>query len=224
MGLHASELSEAEWAKQAQAKPPKTEQHHLALRQHHTNTGVRPVEVYQLHEAGLYVSRSFVKHPRIRAWQAHLLPELGLQVCRYDFHGPREHDYYIDLATITAVGGVWEMRDHYLDVLVWQGARAELVDADEWQAARRAGYLSGAQAQRVMTQAQSLLERPGRAPLRPQGLSGRPGREAGVGGAGRAGAGRVGLAFPSIRPLVYWLPVSLPQSAQCCARQRSLLL
>ncbi|AWN22939.1 RNA-binding protein [Deinococcus irradiatisoli] len=139
------------------AKPPKIERHDLARRAHHTNTGVRPVEQYQVHRAGLFVRRAFVAHPRIRAWQAHLLPALGLQVCRYEFHGPREHDYYLDLATITARGGVWEMRDHYLDVLLWEGVRAEVVDQDEFLAAVQAGHLSAQQARSVQVQAEGLL-------------------------------------------------------------------
>lgn len=139
------------------AKPPKVERHDLARREHHTNTGIRAVERYQVHAVGLWVVRPFTAHPRIRAWQAHLLPALGLQVCRYEFHGPREHDYYIDLATIAEVSGIWTLTDHYLDVLVWQGQRAELIDQDEFLAAVRAGHLSRARAQAVQAQAGALL-------------------------------------------------------------------
>ena len=139
------------------AKSPKVERHDLARREHHTNTGIRAVERYQVHAAGLAVVRPFTAHPRIRAWQAHLLPALGLQVCRYEFHGPREHDYYIDLATISEAGGVWTLTDHYLDVLVWEGRRAELIDEDEFLAAVQAGYLSAVQARTVRAQAQALL-------------------------------------------------------------------
>jgi len=139
------------------AKPPKVERHDLAWLEHHTNTGIRAVERYQVHAAGLAVARPFTAHPRIRAWQAHLLPALGLQICRYEFHGPREHDYYIDLATISESDGVWTLTDHYLDVLVWEGTRAELIDEDEFLAAVQAGYLSAAQAKTVWAQAQALL-------------------------------------------------------------------
>ncbi|WP_161882531.1 DUF402 domain-containing protein [Deinococcus alpinitundrae] len=141
----------------APPKPPKVERHDLARREHHTNTGIRAVERYEVHAAGLAVVRPFKAHPRIRAWQAHLLPALGLQICRYEFHGPREHDYYIDLATISESGGVWTLTDHYLDVLVWEGTRAELIDEDEFLAAVQAGYLSATQASAVRAQAQALL-------------------------------------------------------------------
>lgn len=150
-------LSESFSNELAPAKPPKLERHDLAARLHHTNTGLRPVDRYQLHDAGLFVSRRFVAHPRIRAWHAHLLPALGLQICRYDFYGQREHDYYLDLATITEDGGVWTLQDHYLDVLIWRGKRAEVVDEDEFLSAALAGYLPQQQAERVSRQAQTLL-------------------------------------------------------------------
>ena len=140
-----------------QPERPKIEKHYLARREHHTNTGVRQVGVYQLHQHGLYVARAFVDHPRIRAWQAHLLPGLGLQICRYDFHAEREHDYYLDLATVTVRGEVWELHDHYLDVLLRSGAGARLVDEDELHAAGRAGYVTPDLTRRVTAQASALL-------------------------------------------------------------------
>ncbi len=132
------------------AHPVKTERHDTLLRVHHTNTGDRPVDLYREHAAGLYVSRRFVAHPRIAYWQAHLLPGLlgglgteglGVQVCHYDFHGERAHDYYLDIATITRQGEVWTVRDHYLDLLVWDGLCAEIADTEELNAALSAGYI-----------------------------------------------------------------------------------
>ena len=136
------------------AHPVKTERHDTLLRVHHTNTGDRPVDLYREHASGLYVSRRFVAHPRIAYWQAHLLPGLlggpdtegrteglGVQVCRYDFHGERAHDYYLDVATITRQGEVWTVRDHYLDLLVWDGLCAEIADTEELNAALAAGYI-----------------------------------------------------------------------------------
>lgn len=132
------------------AHPVKTERHDTLLQVHHTNTGDRPVDLYREHAAGLYVSRRFVAHPRIAYWQAHLLPGLlggpgteglGVQVCHYDFHGERAHDYYLDIATITRQGEVWTVRDHYLDLLVWDGLCAEIADTEELNAALAAGYI-----------------------------------------------------------------------------------
>lgn len=123
--------------------PVKTERHDTRCALHHTNTGVRQVEVYRPTAQGLFVARPFEAHPRIRFWQAHLLPALGLVLCRYDFHGPREHDYYLDVARITTEQGgeVWTVRDLYLDLVVHDGRAAEIVDTDELFAARGAGYL-----------------------------------------------------------------------------------
>lgn len=128
------------------AHPVKVEQHDTRAGIHHTNTGERPVDEYREHPHGLYVSRRFVAHPRIAHWQAHLLPELleggfGLQLCRYDFHGERAHDFYIDVASISRDGPIWTVRDHYLDLLVWDGLCAEIADTDELNAALAAGFI-----------------------------------------------------------------------------------
>lgn len=119
----------------------KVERHDTAARQHFTNTGVRPVDTYREHPHGLFVARPFVAHPRIRHWQAHLLPELGIQLCRYQWHTGQLYDYYIDIASISRSGPLWEVRDHYLDILLWDGERAEVVDTEELSASLRAGLL-----------------------------------------------------------------------------------
>ncbi|MBZ9714756.1 DUF402 domain-containing protein [Deinococcus multiflagellatus] len=124
------------------AHPVKVERHDVPALRHHTNTGVRAVQTYRETAGGLYVSRPFVGHPRVRHWQAHLLPALNLVVCRYDFHGEREHDYHLDVADIWQEGAVWVVRDLYLDLLVHDGLMAEIVDTDELLAARAAGYLT----------------------------------------------------------------------------------
>ncbi|WP_216328640.1 DUF402 domain-containing protein [Deinococcus aestuarii] len=139
------------------AEPVKTERHDVAGGQHHTNTGVRPVHTYREHQHGLFVARDFVAHPRIRAWQAHLLPKIGVQVCRYDFHGAREHDYYIDVATITREGDLWTVRDHYLDVIVHDGMAAEIVDTDELLAAHEAGYIGADELCRAVATAHRVV-------------------------------------------------------------------
>lgn len=139
------------------AEPVKTERHDVPARQHHTNTGVRPVQTYREHAQGLYVARDFVAHPRIRHWQAHLLPALNVVVCRYEFHGPREHDYHIDVAAVTRAGSLWTVRDLYLDVLVHEGIAAEIVDTDELLAAHTAGFLATPELHRAVSTAHGVL-------------------------------------------------------------------
>jgi len=139
------------------AEAVKTERHDVAARQHHTNTGVRPVHTYREHPHGLFVARDFLAHPRIRHWQAHLLPGLGVVICRYDFHGVREHDYYIDVATVTRQGDLWTVRDHYLDLLVHSGIAAEIVDTDELLAAHGAGFIADCEFRYAVAVAHGVL-------------------------------------------------------------------
>lgn len=139
------------------AEPVKIERHDVAARRHHTNTGVRAVQLYREHTHGLFVARDFVAHPRIRHWQAHLLPAPGLVVCRYDFHGAREHDFYIDVATVTRAGDLWSVRDHYLDVIVHEGVAAEILDTGELLAAHRAGFIDAAELHHAVTVAHRVL-------------------------------------------------------------------
>lgn len=140
--------------------PVKVERHDTVRREHHTNTGTRPVETYAEHPHGLYVARPFVAHPRIRYWEAHLLPELGVQLCRYELHGDRrDFDYYMDVACITRHGDVWSVRDLYLDLIVWNGVRAEILDTDELLAARRAGLVGEDESLLAVEQAHAILNR-----------------------------------------------------------------
>ncbi|EYB67737.1 hypothetical protein DEIPH_ctg033orf0171 [Deinococcus phoenicis] len=115
------------------------------------------MQLYREHRHGLFVARDFVAHPRIRHWQAHLLPTLNVVVCRYDFHGPREHDYYIDVATITCEGSCWTVRDHYLDLLVHEGIAAEIVDTGELLAAHDAGFISTPELHHAVATAHHVL-------------------------------------------------------------------
>jgi len=138
--------------------PVKVERHDTARREHHTNTGVRAVEEYRQHEHGLFVARPFVAHPRIRYWEAHLLPALGVQLCRYTLHGHRrDFDYYMDVAHITEHDGIWTVRDLYLDLIIHDGARAEILDTDELLAARRAHLVAEDEALGAIERAHTIL-------------------------------------------------------------------
>jgi uncharacterized protein len=149
-------------------KAVKIERHDLSRRLHHTTHAPRPVDIYQRHRHGLFVARPFTGHPQVRYWQAHLLPAallptplpggLGLQVCRYDFHGERQHDHYLDLGQISVQDDIWTLRDLYLDVALHSGRGAELLDADELLAAGEAGYLSAAELLAAIQTGHAVLE------------------------------------------------------------------
>lgn len=139
------------------AHPIKTEHHDTQSLLHHTNTGVRQVNVYQETSHGLFVARDFAAHPRIRHWQAHLLPKLNLVICRYDFHGPREHDYYMDVAQITREGDLWAVRDFYLDIVLHDGLAAEIVDTEELLESQVAGFITEPEVQESIAVAHQTL-------------------------------------------------------------------
>ncbi|AFZ68288.1 DUF402 domain-containing protein [Deinococcus peraridilitoris] len=147
----------------------KVERHDTLRRQHHTNTGIREVDFYREHDHGLYVARPFYGHPRIAYWQAHLLPALGVQLCRYTLHGGRrDFDYYLDIARIRQEDGLWEMRDLYLDVVLWEGVRAEILDTDELLEARRAQFVSEEEALYAVERAHVILNQLAQHAYRPQ--------------------------------------------------------
>ncbi|MBB6097048.1 hypothetical protein HNR42_000462 [Deinobacterium chartae] len=136
----------------------KTERHETSAYRHHTNTGVRRVEEYRVHNAGLFVARPFEDHPNIRYWQAHLLPEQGLVVCRYTPHEGRWWcDYYIDIARIHREGDTWAVRDLYLDVAVFEGRAAQILDTDEFRAACCGGLLPPEEAMWAVETAHGLI-------------------------------------------------------------------
>ena len=142
---------------QPAAHPIKVERHDVRGMRHHTNTGTRSVQTYRETGHGLFVAREFVAHPRIRHWQAHLIPALNVVVCRYEFHGRREHDYHLDIAQISREGEVWTVRDLYLDILLHDGLMAEIVDTDELLAAHDHGLIDGREMHCAVTVAHATL-------------------------------------------------------------------
>ncbi|WP_243398384.1 DUF402 domain-containing protein [Deinococcus koreensis] len=137
--------------------PVKVELHDVPAMRHHTNTGIRSVQTYLETDHGLFVAREFIAHPRVRYWQAHLLPAQNVVVCRYDFHGRREHDYHLDIAQITRKGEVWTVRDLYLDILLHDGLMAEIVDTDELLCAHEHGLIDGREMHCAVTVAHATL-------------------------------------------------------------------
>ncbi len=104
-----------------------------------------------------------VRHPKLHTRESHVLPALGLEVSRFgyrDAHQPGDpFDYYIDIARVSEQGERWTVRDLYLDVLVFDGERAEILDTDEYLAALREGHLGADEAAYALETAHALLNK-----------------------------------------------------------------
>ena len=107
---------------------------------------------------GLQFSKG--QNPKLSRNESHVLPELGIKVSRHTYwrgRSPEDFDYYVDVARISERGGRWVVRDLYLDVLVYEGVRAEIVDTDEYLAAIEEGHLNADEAAFALTTAHALL-------------------------------------------------------------------
>ncbi len=100
------------------------------------------------------------QHPKLCYRESHVLPELGLEVSRFShwreaFWGG--FDYYVDIARVAERGERWVVRDLYLDVLVYEGKRAEILDTDEYLEAVQEGHLKAEEAAYALDTAHKLL-------------------------------------------------------------------
>ena len=102
-------------------------------------------------------------HPEALTMQAHILAQLGLQVVKFEYLEPkRPHtnfDYYVDVVRVTEQGERWTVRNLYLDVLVFDGERAEILDTDEYLAATQEGHLSVEEAAYALETAHTLINK-----------------------------------------------------------------
>lgn len=121
----------------------KLETHDLNAAMHHTDAGAFPVEEYRRHEHGLYVRRLFQDHPKIHAWEAHILPELHLQICRYQPHeGIWWCSHYIDIIEAEDRGSEFHVKDLILDVAIGHQAQIHILDTDQFGEALHAGTIA----------------------------------------------------------------------------------
>ncbi|GAA4896761.1 hypothetical protein LX16_1313 [Stackebrandtia albiflava] len=104
----------------------------------------RDLETYRVTPFGMYGRRTF-RRPASRAvgQRAWLLPGLGLRVISWIARPGVVglEDYYIDIARTRVVGDRYEMTDYYLDIRVYTGRRAEVIDQDEFLQAVAAGLV-----------------------------------------------------------------------------------
>lgn len=72
-------------------------------------------------------AQGFTYHER---W---LLPEQGWSISRIHWRDGwhEDFDWYIETEIMAVDGPVWSIRDGFIDVLVWEGLRIRIDDADE---------------------------------------------------------------------------------------------
>lgn len=141
--------------------PPKVELFDLHAR---TNADskqlVRPVDEFRVEPFGLYMARPMVDHPRADYVESWLLPDLGIRVT--DWHWKpgqrRDQDFYIDIAHIEPGAQQWRTVDHYLDIVVHTGERAQVLDVDEFLTAVRAELLDSQTAETAMRTTYAVLD------------------------------------------------------------------
>lgn len=121
---------------------------------------MRAVDEYAVHPWGLYLARSTPGRAQFHYLESWLLPSLGLRATVFHFNPghERDQDYYLDVGEYVPGTEVWHSEDHYLDIAVRTGQRAELVDVDELFEAVCEGLLSREVAERALRCAVAAVE------------------------------------------------------------------
>jgi predicted RNA-binding protein associated with RNAse of E/G family len=121
----------------------KIQTHNLIAKTHTVKAGTFPVKVYQPHGHGLFFERPFLGHPKYKYLKAHILPELHLQICRFETH---QNDYplefYIDIVSVERSAHLWTVKDLYLDLGIGWNRQLLLMDTDELFGGVRAGLIT----------------------------------------------------------------------------------
>ena len=101
------------------------------------------IDIIQHRSYGLFCKFA-VKNKYITHHFSQVLPSLNLLVTHFNWHSEHplgNYDYYIDIVGEVEQGEeVWTVRDLYLDVLVFEGKRAKVLDTDEYLQAVDAGH------------------------------------------------------------------------------------
>ncbi|ORA20748.1 DUF402 domain-containing protein [Mycobacterium arosiense] len=116
---------------------------------------MRTVDEYAVHPWGLYIARPTPGRAQFHYLESWLLPSLGLRATVFHFNPGHERDldYYLDVGEYLPGPTAWRSEDHYLDIEVRTGVRAELTDVDELLDAVRHGLLTPEVAARAVRRA-----------------------------------------------------------------------
>jgi predicted RNA-binding protein associated with RNAse of E/G family len=141
--------------------PPKIEVFDPAAR---TNTDpkgiVRDVEEYREEPFGLYVARPTPGRAQFRYLESWLLPALGLRVTDF-WYNPgheRDQDFYLDIVDVWRDGESWVAKDLYLDIVLREKVRLEVIDTDELLAASSAGFITPDEARGALDNTYAAVE------------------------------------------------------------------
>lgn len=123
-----------------------------------TKEKVQVLEAYASKPHGLYF-RVRSEKGRWHAMQAHIIPELHLQVVRFNWREgqARDFDYYIDVIRVVEQGECWVVRDLYLDLIVYEGHKVEILDTDEYLAGLAEGHMDCAEAEHALNVTHTTL-------------------------------------------------------------------
>ncbi|GHE86880.1 hypothetical protein GCM10017786_18010 [Amycolatopsis deserti] len=133
--------------------PPKIETFDVANRTNTDPKGIaRAVEEYRVEPFGLYLARPTPGRTQFHYLESWLLPGLGLRLTDYWFRPghERDQDFYLDVVSVERDGATWRTTDWYLDLVVREGERVDVVDTDELLAAAGAGLLTAGEAERAL--------------------------------------------------------------------------
>ncbi|KBZ63925.1 DUF402 domain-containing protein [Mycobacterium colombiense] len=121
---------------------------------------MRTVDEYAVRPWGLYIARPTPGRAQFHYLESWLLPSLGLRATVFHFNPghERDHDYYLDVGHYSPGPTVWHSEDHYLDIEVRTGARAELTDVDELLDAVRHGLLTPEVAEQAVRRAVAAVD------------------------------------------------------------------
>ncbi|ETB28621.1 DUF402 domain-containing protein [Mycobacterium avium] len=121
---------------------------------------MRTVDEYAVRPWGLYLARPTPGRVQFRYLESWLLPSLGLRATVFHFNPghERDHGYYLDVGDYLPGPTVWRSEDHYLDIEVRTGIRAELTDVDELLDALRHGLLTPEVAERAIQRAVAAVD------------------------------------------------------------------
>lgn len=99
--------------------------------------------------------------PKLWCRESHVLPKLGIEISRLGYREAyrpsKPFDYYLDIVQVPEQGERWTVRDLYLDVLVFDGERAEILDTDEYLAALQEGHMDAREAACALETTHNLL-------------------------------------------------------------------